>query len=95
MRFLITLTCLLWLPLGALAQDEEKGGLEGLLEKSLSSDTLQVTVDGLAELAFTIGQDNGTIEVGASSTYSGQVTNVGLPTEKKHKSILPLLTIKQ
>jgi uncharacterized repeat protein (TIGR01451 family) len=37
----------------------------------------EMLVDGLAELAFTIGQDNGTIEVGASSTYSVQVTNVG------------------
>ncbi len=42
----------------------------------------QVTVDGLAELAFTIGQDNGTIEVGTSSTYSVQVTNVGNKPDK-------------
>lgn len=42
----------------------------------------QVTVDGLAELAFTIGQDNGTIEVGASSTYSVQITNVGNKPER-------------
>jgi uncharacterized repeat protein (TIGR01451 family) len=41
-----------------------------------------VTVDGLAELAFTIGQDNGTIETGASSTYSVQVTNVGNKADK-------------
>lgn len=47
-RFLTYLLCLLWLPLGALAQDEEKGGLEGLLERSLSSETFQVTVDGLS-----------------------------------------------
>ena len=37
----------------------------------------QVEVQGLAQLAFTIGQDNGTIEVGATSTYSVQVTNIG------------------
>jgi uncharacterized repeat protein (TIGR01451 family) len=37
----------------------------------------QVTVAGLAELAFTIGQDNGTVEIGASTTYAVQVTNVG------------------
>ncbi|MEM1078024.1 MAG: translocation/assembly module TamB domain-containing protein [Pseudomonadota bacterium] len=46
-RLLITLACLLWLPIGALAQDE-KGGLEGLLERSLSSETLEVTVEGLS-----------------------------------------------
>ncbi|WP_424966280.1 translocation/assembly module TamB domain-containing protein [Dinoroseobacter sp. S375] len=46
-RFLITLACLIWLPLSAIAQDK-KGGLEGLLERSLSSDTLEVTVDGLS-----------------------------------------------
>ena len=37
----------------------------------------QVTVDGLSELAFSIGQDDGTIEVGSTSTYSVQVSNVG------------------
>ena len=42
----------------------------------------QVTVAGLAELAFTIGQDNGTVEVGASTTYAVQVTNVGNQPDK-------------
>ncbi len=42
----------------------------------------QVAVEGLAELAFTIGQDNGTIEVGSSSTYTVQVTNVGNNPDK-------------
>lgn len=42
------LVLLIWLPLAALAQDEEKGGLEGLLERSLSSDAMQVTIDGLS-----------------------------------------------
>lgn len=42
----------------------------------------QVMVDGLAELEFTIGQDNGTIEVGATSTYSVQITNVGNKPDK-------------
>ncbi len=42
----------------------------------------QVRVDGLAELAYTIGQDNGTIEIGATSTYSVQVTNVGNKPDK-------------
>ena len=37
----------------------------------------QVSVEGLAELAFSIGQDNGTIEVGASSTYTVELSNVG------------------
>ena len=41
-----------------------------------------VTVDGLAELAYTIGQDNGTIETGATSTYSVQITNVGNKADK-------------
>ncbi len=42
----------------------------------------QVIVEGLAELAFTIGQDNGTIEVGSSSTYTVQVTNIGNNPDK-------------
>lgn len=42
----------------------------------------QVSVAGLAELAFTIGQDNGTVEVGASTTYSVQVTNIGNQPDK-------------
>jgi uncharacterized repeat protein (TIGR01451 family) len=42
----------------------------------------QVTVAGLAELAFTIGQDNGTVEIGASTTYAVQVTNVGNQPDK-------------
>lgn len=42
----------------------------------------QVVVEGLAELAFTIGQDNGTIEVGSSSTYTVQVTNIGNNPDK-------------
>ena len=41
-----------------------------------------VNVEGLAELAYTIGQDNGTIETGASSTYSVQITNVGNKSDK-------------
>ena len=41
-----------------------------------------VSVEGLAELAYTIGQDNGTIETGASSTYSVQITNVGNKADK-------------
>ncbi len=41
-----------------------------------------VSVDGLAELAFTIGQDKRTIETGASSTYWVQVTNVGNKPDK-------------
>ncbi len=42
----------------------------------------QVVVEGLAELAFTIGQDNGTIETGSSSTYTVQVTNIGNNPDK-------------
>lgn len=41
-----------------------------------------VSVEGLAELAYTIGQDNGTIETGASSTYSVQITNIGNKADK-------------
>lgn len=41
-----------------------------------------VTVDGLAELAFTLGQDKRTIETGASSTYWVQITNVGNKPDK-------------
>ncbi|MBX3420245.1 MAG: DUF11 domain-containing protein [Pirellulaceae bacterium] len=42
----------------------------------------QVTVSGLAELSFTIGQDNGTVEVGATTTYAVQVTNIGNQPDK-------------
>lgn len=42
----------------------------------------QVTVEGQAELEFVIGQDNGTIEVGTSSTYAVQITNVGDKADK-------------
>jgi uncharacterized repeat protein (TIGR01451 family) len=49
---------------------------EADLEISTETKT-QVNVDGLSELAFTIGQDDGTIEAGAISTYSVQIANVG------------------
>ncbi len=42
----------------------------------------QVVVEGLPELAFTIGQDNGTIETGTSTTYSVQITNIGNNPDK-------------
>ncbi len=41
-----------------------------------------VAVDGLAELAFTIGQDKRTIETGTTSTYWVQITNVGNKPDK-------------
>ncbi len=50
----------------------------------------QVVVEGLAELAFTIGQDNGTIEVGSSSTYTVQVTNIGNNPDKDVKLAVQL-----
>jgi uncharacterized repeat protein (TIGR01451 family) len=50
----------------------------------------QVQVDGLAELAFTIGQDNGTVEVGASSTYSVQISNVGNQTDRQVQLVAQL-----
>lgn len=37
----------------------------------------QVTVNGRAELEFTIGQDNGQIEVGATTTYEVRILNKG------------------
>ncbi len=42
----------------------------------------QVTVAGLAELTFKIGQDNGTVEVGATTTYFVEVSNVGNQADK-------------
>jgi uncharacterized repeat protein (TIGR01451 family) len=42
----------------------------------------QMVVEGLSELAFTIGQDNGTVEVGAITTYSVQISNVGNQSDK-------------
>jgi uncharacterized repeat protein (TIGR01451 family) len=50
----------------------------------------QVVVEGLAELAFTIGQDNGTIETGATSTYSVQVTNIGNKPDKEVQLLVQL-----
>lgn len=50
----------------------------------------QVVVEGLAELAFTIGQDNGTIETGSSSTYTVQVTNIGNNPDKDVKLAVQL-----
>lgn len=50
----------------------------------------QMTVAGLAELSFTIGQDNGTVEVGASTTYAVQVTNVGNQPDKNVQMIVQL-----
>ncbi len=50
----------------------------------------QVTVAGLAELAFTIGQDNGTVEVGATTTYAVQVTNVGNQPDKNVQLVVQL-----
>jgi uncharacterized repeat protein (TIGR01451 family) len=49
-----------------------------------------VTVDGLAELAFTIGQDKRTIETGSSSTYWVQVTNVGNKPDKDVQLVVTL-----
>ncbi len=37
----------------------------------------EVNVQGLSELAFTVGQTDSTIEVGAVATYSIQISNVG------------------
>jgi uncharacterized repeat protein (TIGR01451 family) len=50
----------------------------------------QVTVAGLAELAFTIGQDNGTVELGANTTYSVQVSNVGNQPDKNVQLVVQL-----
>jgi uncharacterized repeat protein (TIGR01451 family) len=49
-----------------------------------------VTVDGLAELAFTIGQDKRTIETGSSSTYWVQITNVGNKPDKDVQLVVTL-----
>jgi uncharacterized repeat protein (TIGR01451 family) len=42
----------------------------------------QMVVEGLSELTFTIAQDNGTVEAGASTTYSVQISNVGNQSDK-------------
>jgi hypothetical protein len=42
----------------------------------------QMVVEGLSELTFTIAQDNGTVETGASTTYSVQISNVGNQSDK-------------
>ncbi len=49
-----------------------------------------VTVEGLAEVAYTIGQDNGTIEVGTSTTYSVQLTNVGNKSDRDVRLVVQL-----
>ncbi|MEZ6136771.1 MAG: hypothetical protein R3C53_17895 [Pirellulaceae bacterium] len=61
----------------------------GALNVSAESQ-FQVQVDGLAELAFTIGQDNGTIETGATSTDSVQVTNIGNKPDKNVQLMVQL-----
>lgn len=42
----------------------------------------QMVVEGLSELTFAISQDNGTVEVGATTTYSVQISNVGNQSDK-------------
>jgi uncharacterized repeat protein (TIGR01451 family) len=42
----------------------------------------ELTVNGLADLAFSIAQDNSTIEAGATTTYSVTVKNVGTRPDK-------------
>jgi uncharacterized repeat protein (TIGR01451 family) len=39
--------------------------------------TGQVDVEGLSEMEFTIGQEQGTIEIGTSTVYTVQITNMG------------------
>jgi uncharacterized repeat protein (TIGR01451 family) len=50
----------------------------------------QVMVEGLSELAFTIGQDNGTVEVGATTTYTVQLTNVGNQPDRNVQLVIQL-----
>ncbi len=49
-----------------------------------------VAVEGLADLVYTIGQDNGTIEIGATSTYSVQISNVGNKSDKDVRLVVQL-----
>ncbi|GIW97666.1 MAG: hypothetical protein KatS3mg111_0999 [Pirellulaceae bacterium] len=48
----------------------------GDLNVSAEAET-EIAVDGLSQLAFAISQDNGTVEVGARTTYTVELTNVG------------------
>jgi uncharacterized repeat protein (TIGR01451 family) len=50
----------------------------------------QVLVEGLSELAFTIGQDNGTVEVGATTTYAVQISNIGNQSDKNVQMVVQL-----
>ena len=50
----------------------------------------ELRVEGLAELDFSIGQDNGTIEVGTTSTYSVQLKNVGNKPDKNVQVVVEL-----
>lgn len=50
----------------------------------------QVEVEGLAELDFSVGQDNGTIEIGSSTTYSVQITNLGSIADKDIRLVVDL-----
>lgn len=50
----------------------------------------QLTVNGLADLSFTIAQDDGTIEAGATSTYSVEVTNTGTKPDKNVRLAIEL-----
>ncbi len=50
----------------------------------------QVDVEGLSELEFTIGQDNGTIEIGSNTVYTVQVTNMGNTPDRKVRLAIAL-----
>lgn len=50
----------------------------------------ELKVQGLSELAFNISQDNGTIEVGSSSTYSVQIMNKGNKPDKNVQLVVEL-----
>lgn len=50
----------------------------------------QVVVDGLADLQFAISQDNGTVEVGATSTYTVNLQNAGSKPDSSIRLIAQL-----
>lgn len=52
----------------------------------------ELQVEGLAELQFTIGQDNGTIETGSSTTYTVQIRNNGNKPDTQVQLVVQLPT---
>lgn len=65
------------------AEGNQGFSLKGSADLNLTTEaTGQVIVEGFADLDFTVDQDNGSIEAGATTTYSVLVHNVGNKSDR-------------